>query len=156
MCCFYPDNSKLLIFYQGFSKLSNFLSKIDQTGLSVSIPDRDPHQSSNTGSHRLIISAYFVGTCNTENSCFKNILSHRIWWHSKILQVSPPFRFCETKWKHSQNRIRSLGRWSCLMSTLQNDPRAAAKEKENETHSLWNKLQRVLRISFCKSYITGL
>lgn len=94
MCFFNRDNGKLLMLYQGFSKHSNFLSsQLDQTGLSVPILDRDPHQSNNTGSHRLVICQYLVGTWNTETSHVKNIFSHRIWWHSKILFVPPPCRF---------------------------------------------------------------
>lgn len=63
MFCFYRANGKLLMLYQGFFKHSNFLSsQLDQTGLSVSILDRDPHQSKNTGSRRLVICRYLVGT----------------------------------------------------------------------------------------------
>lgn len=115
MYFFHRDNGKLLMLYQGFSKHSNFLSsQLDQTGLSVPILDRDPHQSNNTGSHRLVICQYLVGTWNTETSRIKNIFSHRIWWQSKILFVPPPFRFWETKWKHLSHWIRS----SCCCSLL--------------------------------------
>lgn len=100
MYCFYKENGKLLTLYRGFSKHSNFLfSQLDQTGLSVPILDRDPHQSSNTGSHRLVICQYSVGTWNTERGCIKNIFSHRIWCHSKILFVPTPFRFLGNKVK---------------------------------------------------------
>lgn len=112
------DNGKLLMLYQGFSKHSNFLSsQLDQTGLSVPILDRDPHQSNNTGSHRLVICQYLVGTWNTETSRIKNIFSHRIWWHSKILFVPPLCTFWGKKRKQLSHCIHFLRNCSYLMST---------------------------------------
>lgn len=145
MYSFYRENSTLLVLYQGFSEDSNFLSsQLDQTWLSAPILDRDPHQSNNTGSHRLVICRYLVGTWKSKISRIKNIFSHRIWWHSKILFVPPPFRFLETKWKHLSDRSHSSYSYSLLNEhfygwDMGDTTIYVILEKHNDTKMVWIK-----------------
>lgn len=65
-----------------------------------------------------------MGTWNTLTSRTKNILTHRIWWHSKIVFVPPSFWFSETRLKHLSNWIHLS-----LRSRLLNDHFADLKNR---------------------------